>query len=131
MLGDVEDSINERGEWKTRGPATFEGGNEQRKAVFSYDRPRVVHLITHEGFDPDKMGVMRQSLDTMGDGWAKYAASVVSDDGEGDPANGRISPCTFSRWARGAKRWDAPGDKYKSLWEKRENYDIPVSEEIP
>lgn len=61
------------------------------------------------------------------DGWHKYAASEVSDD-EGDPADGRISPCTFARWAEGAQRWDGSSDKYRSKWEPRVTFEIPVSE---
>lgn len=126
MLGGVEDSINERGQWRSRGPATFER-DEKREVVFSYVRPNLDHFPIDEGFDPVKLEEAFQCYDKLGDGWAKYAASEVSDDGEGDPGDGRVSPCTFTRWAQGAKRWDGPGDKYKSLWEKREVYDIPVS----
>lgn len=123
-------SIREQGEWDARGPAVFSEADKARKAIFSYARPRMDHLLIDAGCsDPNALEEMRQSHDALGDGWARYAASEVSDDGEGDPADGRISPCTFAHWAQGAKRWDAPGDKYKSIWEKRETYDIPVSEE--
>lgn len=88
----------------------------------------MVHIaIDEEGLDTDKLEEMYQILDGMSDGWAKYASSEVSDDGEGDPTDGRVSPCTFARWAQGTKRWDEPGDKYKSMWEKRQTYEIPVS----
>lgn len=89
----------------------------------------MVHITIGEGFDPDKLEEMCQVFEKMGDGWARYASSEVSDDGEGDPADGRVSPCTFARWAQGTKRWDDPGDKYKSMWEDRKTYEIPVSEE--
>ncbi|KUI57683.1 hypothetical protein VP1G_05007 [Cytospora mali] len=131
LLGGVEDSINERGEWKARGPATVDEDDEKRKAIFSYARPKMDHLTVDESFDPDKLEEMYQNLDKQGDGWAKYAASEISNDGEGDPVSGRVSPCTFARWALGAKRWDAPGDKYKSMWEERENYDIPEDRQRP
>lgn len=130
LLGGVEDSINARGDWKVRGPATFEDEDEERAAIFCYVRPSMNHITIDKGFDPDKVEEMHLGFDKMGDGWAKYAVSEVSDDGEGDPADSRLSPCTFARWAHGSKRWDEPGDKYKSMWEERETYEIPVSQEL-
>ncbi|KAK7748020.1 hypothetical protein SLS53_001272 [Cytospora paraplurivora] len=132
LLGDAMNSIKEQGEWNVRGPAAYDEDDKERKVNFSYKRPKMHHFIIDAGrFDPDEMEEMCQSLDKLGGGWARYAASEVSDDGEGDPADGRISPCTFAHWARGAKRWDAPGDKYKSIWEKREGYDIPDVRQRP
>lgn len=120
MLHDIDDSIKERVEWDGHGPARF--SEEERRAVFQYVRPKIDHLHLPESFDRDALEEVWQNSD----GWYRYAASEVSDD-EGDPADGRISPCTFARWAEGAKKWDAPGDKYKSMWETRKTYEIPVS----
>lgn len=131
LLGGVEDSINEQVEWKVRGPAAFDEEDEGRAAIFCYVRPSMTHITVEEGYDPDKLEEMYLGFDKMGDGWARYAASEVSDDGEGDPADGRVSPCTFARWAHGAKKWDEPGDKYKSMWEKRKTYETPDGRQRP
>lgn len=131
MLASAENSYLERIRWHSRGPAAVVDEDKQREAVFYYDRPVMEHLPFDEGFDPDKLEEAYQCYDKLGDGWAKYAASEVSDDGEGDPADGRISPCTFTRWAQGTRRWDDPVDKYKSVWEEQKEYEIPVSGHLP
>lgn len=96
--------------------------------MFQYSRPKINHLTPPEPLSSDALQELRQVQDREGDGWAQYAASDVSDD-EGDPTSGRISPCTFARWAKGAKRWDGPEDMFKSRWEPRESFEISVSED--
>ncbi|KAI3394795.1 hypothetical protein diail_2197 [Diaporthe ilicicola] len=136
MLGDIENSIKDRFDWKSRGPSVYGVEEAQRKSVFTFPRPRNEHLRLKdlempEDLDTSKLDHVCQGGDYSADGWSKYAASDVSDDGEGDPADGRISPCTFAQWSRGARRWDAPDDKYKSAWEERKVYDIPTDRQRP
>lgn len=94
--------------------------------MFRYPRPEVDHIPLPETFDSEALKELLDINDKTNDGWVQNAASDVSDS-EGDPSDGRISPCTFLHWAEGAKRWDAPGDKNRSRWETRKTYDIPVS----
>lgn len=133
MLGDIENSVKERFDWKSRGPAKYDDEEAQRKSIFIFDRPMVTgfslaHLELSEGLGTGGLdGIFRDSSFTA-EGWRKYAASDVSDDGEGDPAEGRISPDTFALWSEGTRRWDEHGDKYRSAWEERKTNIIPVSE---
>ncbi|KAJ0124960.1 hypothetical protein J7T55_006303 [Diaporthe amygdali] len=136
MLGDIHDSVKEQVEWNSRGPSKYEDQERQRKTIFTFDRSRTEHLGPGSlelpgSLDVGKLDDICQGSDYTADGWRKYAASDVSDDGEGDPANGRISPCTFARWSHGAKRWDAPDDKFKSAWEERRTYMIPNDRQRP
>ncbi|KKY34590.1 hypothetical protein UCDDA912_g05457 [Diaporthe ampelina] len=132
MLGDIENSIKERFDWKARGPATYDDEEAQRKSIFTFERPIIEHfgladLELPEGTDTGKSDIFLSS-DCAADGWRKYAASDVSDDGEGDPADGWITPDTFAQWSRGTKRWDVQSaDKYRSTWEGRKTYEIPVT----
>lgn len=133
MLGDIEDSFKERFDWKSRGPATYDDEEAERKSIFIFDRPMVegfslAHLEQSEGLDTGGLDDIFRDSDFTAEGWRKYAASDVSDDGEGDPADGRISPATFALWSEGTKRWDEHGDKHRSAWEERKTDAIPVSE---
>lgn len=133
MLGDIENSIKDRFDWKARGPAMYDDEEAQRKSIFTYDRPIIEHfglvdLELPESLDTGISDNIYLSSDCAADGWRKYAASDVSDDGEGDPADVWISPDTFALWSRGTKRWDEPSDKYRSIWEGQQTYEIPVSE---
>lgn len=101
-----------------------------QKQVFSIPRPPYEHIRPPRGFNPAdheepsveldkdfltdmKRGVQTQSDDGNGDWLAQlngpdgiYSATdefVISDD-EGDPLDGRISPCTFRLWAEGCER---------------------------
>lgn len=101
-----------------------------QKQVFSIPRPPYEHIRPPPGFnaadheepsvelDKDfvtdmKRGVQTWSDDGNGDCLAQlngpdgiYSATdefVISDD-EGDPLDGRISPCTFRLWAEGCER---------------------------
>lgn len=94
--------------------------------MFRYRRPEIDHIPQPDTFDPKASQELFEIYAKTQDGWAQYAADEVSDN-EGDPSDGRVSPCTFLHWVDGAKRWDAPGDKNKSRWEARKDYDIPVS----
>ncbi|KAH8735155.1 hypothetical protein BGZ61DRAFT_528377 [Ilyonectria robusta] len=101
-----------------------------QKQVFSIPRPPYEHIRPPPGFNPAdheepsveldqdfltdmKRGVQTWSDDGNGDRLAQlngpdgiYSATeefVLSDD-EGDPLDGRISPCTFRLWAEGCER---------------------------
>lgn len=133
MLGDIENSIKERFEWKSRGPAIYDDEETQRKSIFTFDRPviedlRLVDLKLPEDLNAGDLDEICRDSNFAAEGWRKYAASDVSDDGEGDPADGRISPGTFVLWSEGTKRWDEYSDKYRSAWEERKANEIPVSE---
>jgi hypothetical protein len=122
MLGDIENSIKERFDWKSRGPAMYDDEETQRKPIFTFDRPvieghRLVDPQPPEGLDTGKLDDICRDSSFAAKGWRKYAASDVSDDGEGDPADGRISPDTFVLWSEGTKRWD-----------QRKINDVPVSD---
>lgn len=127
MLVGIKKAIKEQCTWKIRGPAAF--GEDDRQTVFRYKRPKVEHISLDKSFDPDLLELIYENHDKEDDGWDEVS-SYISDD-EGGPEDGRISPCTFARWAEGAKRWDAPGDKHKSIWEDRKEYDIPVRDRAP
>lgn len=134
MLGDIENSIKDRYDWNARGPAMYDNEETQRKSIFTFDRPIIGHfglegLGLPAALDTGNSGDIYLSSDDAADGWKKYAASDVSDDGEGDPADVWISPGTFALWSEGTKRWDEHGDdKYKSTWEGQKTYGIPVSD---
>lgn len=100
--------------------------DEERRTVFRYRRPKIDHIPAPGAFDPEALEELFKINAKTPDGWARFAADDVSDN-EGDPSDGRVSPCTFLHWVDGAKRWDAPGDKNKSRWEARKDYNIPVS----
>lgn len=132
LLGDIENSIKERYDWKARGPALYNEEEMERQSTFTFDRPVIEHfgladLKLPEGLDTGKSDDIYLNSDCAAYGWRKYAASDVSDDGEGDPAG--ISPYTFALWSEGTKRWDElKEDKYKSTREGRKTYEIPVSQ---
>lgn len=126
MLDEIYKSIYEERDWKVQGPARFDEEDDVQ-ATFQYNRPQIDPIKLPESLDPNELQEIREAQKEASDGWHKYAASEVSDD-EGDPTDGRISPCTFARWAEGAQRWDEPSDKYRSKWELRVTFDIPVSE---
>lgn len=125
MLAGIEDSVKEQYVWKTHGPATFD--EDDRQTVFQYRRPKVEHFTLDESFDSDHLEGIYENRDKEDDGW-RDVSSYISDD-EGGPEDGRISPCTFARWAEGTTRWDEPGDKHLSIWEDVNEYEIPVREE--
>lgn len=92
-----------------------EDGNSghSHKGLFEIDRPEIDHIHPPSDYDPDPISYHNSGRDQ---GWFKPDAAngenhlgsaddYVSDE-EGDPVSGRISPCTFLRWATGAKRWD-------------------------
>lgn len=134
MLGDIENSIKERYDWNARGPALYNDEEMERQSTFTFDRPIIEHfgladLKLPESLDKGNLDDIYLSSDCAGYGWRKYAASDVSDDGEGEPADVYISPDTFALWSEGTKRWDELSeDKYKSTREGRKTYEIPVSE---
>lgn len=129
LLDGIHDAIKEQGDWKVSGPAKYD--DEERRTVFHYRRPEIDHISSPEAFDAQVFEELFEIYGKTKDGWDQYAADDVSDN-EGDPSDGRVSPCTFLHWVSGAKRWDAPGDKNRSRWEARQTYDIPVSGvEIP
>lgn len=126
MLAGIKNAIKEQCNWRVRGPAAF--SEDDRKTMFKYKRPKVQHLRLDESFDPDLLEVIYENHDKEDDGW-NDVSSYISDD-EGGPEEGRISPCTFARWAEGATRWDQTGDKHKSVWEDRKGYEIPVRDDM-
>jgi hypothetical protein len=133
MLGDIVNSHKERFNWNSRGPAMYDDEETQRKSIFTFDRPmtnglRMVDSSLPGGFDTGKLDDICRDSSFAAEGWRKYAASDVSDDGEGDPADGRISPSTFALWCEGTKRWDEQSDRHKSTLEERKTNAIPVSE---
>ncbi|POS76822.1 hypothetical protein DHEL01_v204793 [Diaporthe helianthi] len=136
MLGDIENSFKERFDWKSRGPATYDDEEAQRKSTFIFDRPIVTdfslaHLELSEGFDAGGEDSIFRDSNFIAEGWRNYAASDVSDDGEGDPADGRISPGTFALWSEGTKRWDEHGDKYRPAWKEAKTNVIPDRRQRP
>lgn len=127
MLVGIKNSIKEQCVWKVHGPAAFD--EDDRQTMFQYKRPKIEHITLDESFDPELLELIYENHDKEDDGW-NDVASDISDNEGGPPEDGRISPCTFARWAEGTKRWDAPGDKYKSIWEVRKVYEIPVGESV-
>lgn len=134
MLGDIENSIKDRYDWKARGPAMYDDEEAQRKSIFTFDRPIIEHFGLADLELPGTLDTVKSddiylSSEDAADGWKKYAASDVSDDGEGDPADVWISPATFALWSEGTKRWDEySDDKYRSTWEGQKAYEVPVSD---
>lgn len=126
MFTDAKDSIKMNFDWKSEGPAKFDDEEDNRQTSFKVPRPKIDHLPVLDTFNPAYLEEVYQNHKKSGESWSKFIDEYCSDD-EDDPANGRISPCTFLRWAEGAKRWDAPGDKFKSVMEERKEYEIPVS----
>lgn len=124
LLNGIHDAIQEQGDWKASGSAKYD--EEERQTVFRYHRSKIGHILLPDAFDPEVLEELFEIHGKTENGWAQYAADDVSDN-EGDPSDGRVSPCTFLHWVEGAKRWDAPGDKNRSRWEARETYEIPVS----
>lgn len=122
LIDEISNSIYEQREWNVHGLASFDEA-DNRQIQFQYARPKIAHIQPPENFITD--GV-EDAILAQSNGWNQHAASEVSDD-EGDPADGRISPCTFALWAEGAQRWDGPDDKYKSKWELRTAFEIAVS----
>lgn len=121
-MDEINDSIYEQREWNVHGLASFDE-EDNRHTKFQYARPKIAHIQPPEHFVTDGL---EEAIRAQTDGWNNYAASEVSDD-EGDPADGRISPCTFARWAEGAQRWDGSDDKYRSRLELRTTFEISVS----
>lgn len=122
LMKDISRSIKEQLDYKIEGPTTF--NEDERLSASKYRRAKVDHLYLNDSLDPDLLEMIYENHDNENDGW-REVASDISDD-EGGPETGRISPCTFARWAEGSKRWDDPGDKYDSIWEARKEYEIPV-----
>lgn len=130
LLGGIHDAIKEQGDWKVSGAAKYDDDDE-RRSVFRYRRPEIDHISTPEAFDAEALEELFEIYGHAKDEWDQHVADYVSDS-EGDPSDGRVSPCTFLHWVNGAKRWDAPGDKNKSRWEARQTYDVPVrATEVP
>lgn len=121
MIAEINTSIYEQQEWNVNGPSSFDEDNRQAK--FHYTRPKIVHLQAPASLATDSL---EEAPSCQSDGWKHYAASDISDE-EGDPSDGRISPCTFARWAEGAQRWDSAEDKYRSQCELRRTFEISVS----
>ncbi|KPM35131.1 hypothetical protein AK830_g11449 [Neonectria ditissima] len=107
--------------------------DSNRKDVFSVPRPPYQHIkppptfksedheepiieITQKFIKAMKKGVEAWTDDGDGHDLARpanpnefYSCTddfFISDD-EGDPLDGRISPCTFRLWAEGCERWDS------------------------
>lgn len=115
-------------EWKVEGPSKFdEEQEEERETSFKYPRPKIDHFEIPDLLNPKSLEEMYQKHKEAGGGWSEFVNDYCSDD-ENDAENGRISPCTFARWAEGSERWDKPGDKFKSVMEELKQYEIPVSD---
>jgi hypothetical protein len=111
-----------------------------RREVWRYSQDHIPHIAPPDGYDISTIG---KTLEVRDRGWeianapegnagssmssltiphydgynsdeeaCSFLDGYVSDD-EGDPADGRISPCTFLYLAEGAKRWDADGPFHK------------------
>ncbi|CAN8103566.1 unnamed protein product [Discula destructiva] len=125
IFAGARDSIKMDFDWKMHGPAKYDDEDGDRPTSFQYPRPKIEHLCVPDLLNEEYLEEMFQKHTEAGGGWSKFVNDYCSDDGD-DPENGRISPCTFNRWAEGAKRWDAPADKFKSMMEERKEFEIPA-----
>lgn len=100
--------------------------DQDRQQLFKIDRPKLDHIVPPFDYDPgpifdpglspdDNMARVQRWLKanlkaTGGEGNLDSSAHHSEDgsvpDEEGDPATGRVSPCTFRHWATGAGRSD-------------------------
>lgn len=77
---------------------------EKRVEVAKVPRAPIEHLVPPQGYDPSAFEEVTAILQARGNFCDEYD---ISDD-EGDPMDGRISPCTYLAWAEGSKRWNNP-----------------------
>ncbi|KAM0330545.1 hypothetical protein ACHAQA_003492 [Verticillium albo-atrum] len=84
---------------------------KDRQEVATVPRPQYQHLNPPEGFKyPAHLassinGIASESYEK------NFQDEYDISDDEGDPRDGRISPCTFRAFAEGCTRWDDPGTK--------------------
>lgn len=128
MFGAAKASMKMDFDWKTEGPAKYDEEDETRPTSYKYPRPKIDHLGVPAMLDPKCLDEMLEAHKKAGGGWSQFVNDYCSDD-EDDPANGRISPCTFARWAEGAgeKKYCNFGDRFKSVVEDPKHFEIPVS----
>ncbi|KAM0273856.1 hypothetical protein ACHAQH_008188 [Verticillium albo-atrum] len=84
---------------------------QARQEFASVPRPQYQHLNPPDGFKYPPLlassinGIASESYDK------NFQDEYDISDDEGDPRDGRISPCTFRALAEGCARWAEPGEK--------------------
>lgn len=122
-------SIKMNFDWKIEGDAKYDEEDDARPTSYKYPRPKIDHLDVPASLDPKCLEEMYDVHKEARAGWSKYVDDYCSDN-EDDPNGGRISPCTFARWAEGAgekKYNNKVGDRFKSVMEEPREFEIPVS----
>lgn len=124
----VKASIKMDFDWKVEGPAKYDDEDgDFRPTSYEYPRPKIDHLDVPASLTDECLGHMYDAHELASSGWSTFVGEYCSDD-DGDAANGRISPCTFARFAEGAgdKSLRLNYTRFKSPVEEQQVFEIPV-----